>query len=392
MKGNNFSRRGFLSTLSVGSLAMITSRVFSSTGGETNIQKKYIEDMAGNASLFEDNLAVKFPKQVYGYRASMGDFLLRKDGSIMMSFSRDYSGDGIEAIVSTDHGKTWEEPYILIPKPQLPAKGTILLPSFLRLANGDVLLSYIYSMYPATPYYGHNYYRRSSDEGKTWTDQYVMTPHAGYVIVHNDRIHTLSNGRILAIAEFKADMPSASDHGGYVGMSFFSDDQGYTWQASKNTVHMLPIEVQEGDSVELKDGRIMMFARSYSGHPVKAFSSDKGETWSKGELMEEIKMPASGMPSVRRIPGTGDLLFVWISESAKDKDNPKISRRCALTTAISKDEGKTFIHQRNIARDPNDDFGYQCIEFIGKDLAIIGYHCREGLRVARIGIDWFYEK
>ena len=155
---------------------------------------------------------------------------------------------------------------------------------------------------------------------------------------------------------------------------------------------MLPIEVQEGDSVELKDGRIMMFARSYSGHPVKAFSSDKGETWSKGELMEEIKMPASGMPSVRRIPGTGDLLFVWISESAKDKDNPKISRRCALTTAISKDEGKTFIHQRNIARDPNDDFGYQCIEFIGKDLAIIGYHCREGLRVARIGIDWFYEK
>ena len=38
----------------------------------------------------------------------------------------------------------------------------------------------------------------------------------------------------------------------------------------------------------------------------------------------------------------------------------------SLMTAISQDEGKTFIHRRNIARDPEDDFGYQCIEFLGK--------------------------
>jgi sialidase-1 len=67
-------------------------------------------------------------------------------------------------------------------------------------------------------------------------------------------------------------------------------------------------------------------------------------------------------------------------------------RRSAIACAISTDEGKTFIHQRNIVRDPEDDFGYQCVEFMGKDLAVIGYHAREGLRVARIGIDWFYEK
>lgn len=339
-------------------------------------------------ALFEDNLAVQCPRQVYGYRSIMGNFLLRKDGSLLMSFTR----NGLEAVISDDQGRTWKDAHTLVPKPSPPAAGNIVHPGFLRLANGDVLLSYIYSTYPTTPYYGHNYYRRSSDEGKTWTDQYLLTPYPGYVIVHNDRIHTLSNGRILAIAEFKAHMPSTEDHRGYVGMSFFSDDMGYSWQASKNTVDMYPIEVQEGDSVELKDGRIMMFARSYSGYAAKAFSDDKGETWSKGELMNEFKMPSAGMPSVRRIPGTGDLLFFWISESANDKDNPKISRRCALTTAISKDEGKTFIHQRNIVRDPQDDFGYQCIEFIGDDLAVIGYHCREGIRVARIGIDWFYGK
>ena len=83
-------------------------------------------------------------------------------------------------------------------------------------------------------------------------------------------------------------------------------------------------------------------------------------------------------------------MFIWITEKSIDKNDPAISRRCALSSAISRDEGKTFIHQRNIARDPDDDFGYQCIEFLEGGPAIIGYHCRDGLRVARIGIDWFY--
>ena len=102
-------------------------------------------------------------------------------------------------------------------------------------------------------------------------------------------------------------------------------------------------------------------------------------------------MATATNPSVRRIPATGDLLFVWGSEASIDK-TLSTPRRIALTTAISHDEGQTFIHQRHIARDPQDDFGYQCIEFVGDDLALIGYHCRDGLRVARIGIDWFYEK
>ena len=79
-------------------------------------------------------------------------------------------------------------------------------------------------------------------------------------------------------------MPSRADHAGFVGMSFFSDNQGYIWQASKNTVDSYPIEFQEADAVELEDGRIMLFARTYSGHPARAYSSDMGQTWSKGEF------------------------------------------------------------------------------------------------------------
>ena len=339
-------------------------------------------------ALFEDAVAVQMPRGDHGYRGMNGDFLQLKDGTILYA----YTQGGIVARRSADQGRTWGEPFTLVPAPKPPAKGGICHPSFLRLKDDRVLLSYIYNTYPTTPYYGHNYYRLSADEGKTWTDQYVLTPHPGYVIVHNDRLFTLASGRILAIAEYKAHMPSTNDHSGYVGMSFFSDDGGYSWQASKNTVDLQPVEVQEAHGVELKDGRVLMFARTYSGYPVKAFSSDGGETWSKGEPMPELAMPYAGMPTVVRLPKTGDLLFLWISEKSVDKVNPKISRRCALATAVSTDEGKTFQPIRHIARNPEDDFGYQCVEFLGNDLALVGYHARDGLHVARIGIDWFYGK
>jgi len=340
---------------------------------------------SAHAALFEEALVVQVPRGVYGPRGMMGDFVTLRDGTLMMSFTKD---GAIMEIKSPDQGKTWGEPFTLVARPS--GMGYFCHPSFLRLANGQILNSYIYSTGAETPYYGHSYYRRSADDGKTWGEPFIMTPHPGCVLVHNDRLQILSTGRILAIAEYKAYMPSRADHSGYVGLAFYSDNAGYGWQVSKNTVDMYPIEVQEADAVELKDGRILMFGRTYNGHPVRAYSNDKGQTWSKGELIKELVMETASNPSVRRIPSTGDLLFVWGSEASSE--GVTTPRRCALTTAISQDEGKTFIHQRNIARDPEDDYGYQCIEFVGKDLAIIGYHCRDGLRVARIGIDWFYEK
>jgi len=347
----------------------------------------FVESVFG-ATLFEDVHAVKWPKAVHGYRGRMGDIIKLLDGSLLMS----YTENGIMGIKSTDLGKTWGTPFTLVPDPKPPAKGYYCHPSFLRLKDGHILMSYIYSTHPSTPYYGHNYYRRSSDEGKTWTEQFLMTPHKGYVLVHNDRLFTLSTGRIIAIAEYKAHRPSTDDHGGFVGIAFYSDDDGYNWQVSKNVVDMQPIEVQEAGGVELNDGQVMMFARTYSGHPVRAYSNNGGETWSEGEEIQELEMPYAGLPTVKRILSTGDLLFIWISERAVDNENPKIHRRCALTSAISKDDGKTFIHFRHIRRDPEDDFGYQCVEFISYNLVLVGYHARDGIHLARIGIDWFYGK
>lgn len=344
----------------------------------------------GGEAGFETVHALRLPRGVHGYRGINGDFVQLRDGSILWSYTAE--GKGLMSLHSADQGRTWQPGPRLVPWPQPPAAGRIVHPSFLRLKNGNILLSYIYSTYPTTPYYGHNYYRLSADEGKTWTDQYVLTPHPGYVIMHNDRLVQLSTGRILGIAEYKAHMPSSEDHSGYAGISFLSDDQGYSWRPSRNLVDMAPVEFQEAHAVELKDGRILMVGRTYSGYPVKAYSSDGGETWTKGEKMEGVSMPYAGLPTIKRLPATGDLLFIWISEKSQDKANPKINRRCALTAAISRDEGLTFENPRHIARDPEDDFGYQCVTFLPDGTVLVGYHAREGLFAARIGSDWFYGK
>lgn len=344
----------------------------------------------GADPLFEDVHAVVLPRKTHGYRGINGDFIELEDGTILWAYMD--SEKGIVAIRSPDKGRTWSQADVLLEAPKAPIEGRLAHPSFLRLPDGSILMSYIFTTHPVTPYYGHNYFRLSVDEGETWTDQYIMTPHPGYVIVHNDRLVQLSSGRILAAGEYKAHMPSSHDHSGYVGMSFFSDNNGTSWQVSRNTVDMQPIEVQEAHAVELKDGRVMMFARTYSGFPVKAYSEDGGETWSKGEKMEGLSMPYAGLPTVKRIPATGDLVFMWISEKSVDQNNPKVRRRCALTAAISRDDGETFEHKRHIARDPEDDFGYQCVRFIGDDLVLVGYHARDGLHVARIAVDWFYGK
>jgi len=346
---------------------------------------------ASAEALFETQNILKKPVGDHGYRGIMGGFIQLKDGTLLLSFT---DGD-IKCLRSTDQGKTWTGPEVLVKAPKPPAGGYICHPSFLRAKNGDLLLAYIHSTHPATPYFATNYLRRSSDEAKTWTDQYCYTPHPGYVLVHNDRLHMLSTGRLIAPAEYKAYLPSSEDHSGYVAMSFQSDDDGYSWYPSRNTVDLYKdkrMEVQEADAVELKDGRLLMFARTYSGYPVFAYSEDKGESWGPPVERTDIAMPYAGLATVRRLPSTGDLLFIWINKRSQDKVKPEINRRCGLAVAISTDEGQTLTHVRQIADDPNDDFGYQAVQFLADGTVLVAYHARDGIRLSRIGVDWFYGK
>lgn len=346
-------------------------------------------------------LAVPMPLNRYGYRSYVGDILEQQDGTLLMAYrASEHSAGrapagaegpgesvGIGARISADGGRTWSDESTLLPDP--PHQGYFVHPSFLRLANGDVLLSYIYSA-QTEPYYGHNYYRRSMDDGATWGEQFILTPLAGYVIMHNAKLRQLADGRIIAPAEYKKARMASNDHRDYATIVFYSDTDGHSWQISSNDIDVLPHESQEAHVVELKDGRILLVFRTYSGFTGRAWSQDRGESWSAGELVDELPMSkrASAI-TVDRIPSTGDLLMIRCTGEGGAEGR----YRTPLVAAISRDEGLTWGDERVLAGDTDDDYGYQSVLFRtedGTERAVISYHARDGIHVDRVPVPWFY--
>ena len=332
---------------------------------------------------FEVVHAAKWPKRRFGYRGMPGDIELLKDGRLLLAYTSDDPEGRILARHSDDQGKTWGPKFTLLEKPVDGEKANYAHPSFLRLPSGQILMSYIY-ISGSMPRYGQSYYRRSNDEGRTWGEQFVMTPYPGYHLVHNDKLVQLSSGRIIAPVEHEL-AEEGGDHRGFVSYVFYSDDNALSWRMSKNMINVLPVESQEPHVVELNDGRLMMLCRTYSGYVVRSYSSDQGVTWSEGEHLRDLKLPPnSSALNVKRIPSTGDLLLLRCAGGVDRRRTPFVS-------AISRDDGSTWTDERVIMGDPNDDYGYPSLLFLD-GTAVISFHKRDGLHVARIPIDWFYGK
>jgi sialidase-1 len=342
---------------------------------------------AAEPPLFEDIHVVPLPVGNYGYRGMPGGMIQLEDGRILLGYTHVTPEGKMDGAVagrySDDKGKTWGDEFILVRKPV--GRGRYCHPSFARLANDEIMMSYIYAA-DTKPLFGHNYYKRSTDETKTWGDQLIVTPRAGYNIMHNDKLTVLSSGRIIAPIEMEFANPE-NDHGGYISYTAYSDDNGYSWFRSSNDVNTLPVEAQEPQVVELKDGRLMMLMRSYSGFIQKAYSDDQGESWSEGIPVRELTLPpyTSSALCAKRIPSSGDLLLLRCCDGPKEP----FRWRTPFVSILSKDDGETWVNQRVVGGEPDNDYGYPSIMFVD-GMALISYHQRDGLHVARIDIDWFY--
>ena len=296
-----------------------------------------------------------------------------QDGRLLMVL--DHDGE-LRTSTSSDQGQTWTPSAQLVAK---PAGNTgYFHPSLTRVGNGALLLSYQYYVRKTRPVYKISYYRRSTDEGHTWSDQLFMAADG----LFNDKPIRLSTGRLIAPVEREAQV-EGGDHAGYVSSVFFSDDNGFSWTRS-NEVNALPVEAQEPHVVELKDGRLMMLCRTYSRYVLRSYSTDKGVTWSKGEPIRALKLPAwSSALNVKRIPSTGDLLLLRSVGGENGVRTPFVS-------VISRDDGQTWTNERIIAGDPQERYGYPCLLFLD-DQVIVGYGSMAGSRVARFPTRWFYQ-
>ena len=303
------------------------------------------------------------PGNVRNTEASM---LSLRDGRLLLAYTRFRGGGGdndsadIAGKTSSDGGRTWSAPFVL---QKNDGRMNVMSASLLRLSTGEIMLGYLRKNSTADCSFC---VKKSNDEAKIWKDEILVTQDKAYHVVNNDRIVELRNGRLLV---------PAANHGDYragkpaFGLCYISEDHGETWRPGKGVVRLGGVGCQEPGVVELKDGRIYMIIRTSLGYIYQSRSSDGGDTWSE-PVPTLLRSPAAPA-SIRRIPKTGELLMIW--------NNSPTARRAPLTSAISRDEGETWINLNDIEPDSvaneKASFAYTSILFV-ENTVVLTYWTR----------------
>ena len=154
--------------------------------------------------------------------------------------------------------------------------------------------------------------------------------------------------------------------------------------------------------VELSDGSLLAILRTSLGYLYQSVSTDRGETWSD-PVTTGLESP-SVATCLKRIPDTGDLLLIWNNTLPYGMSRPDSTAthkpRNPLTSAVSRDDGKTWEFIQDIERRVGYDQGYPSVSFIDGE-AFVTYYAT--MRTGRGGsdaevmlkifpIEWFYGK
>ncbi len=330
-------------------------------------------------------------------RNSEGDFITLKDGTIMFVYSRyvgesssDHAPASLAARYSMDGGNTWTKDDVIIAENKEGMN--VMSVSLLRLQNGSIALFYLQknSTEDCLPMM-----QISTDESKTWSEPVTcITDKQGYFVLNNDRVIELKDGRLMmAVARHNAPGMEWSGEGDL--FAYYSDNHGQTWTSSIQVPNDTDIITQEPGLIQLNDGRVMMYIRASGGFQQLSFSSDRGQTWSP---IESSNIPSPVSPAtIEQIPGSNDWLLVW---NNNDGSNPDIKgKRTPITVAISKDEGKSWKHIKNVEEDPDGWYCYIAIHFQSSEDILLSYCAGNrpagtGLSVThitKINKDWLYE-
>lgn len=243
---------------------------------------------------------------------------------------------------------------------------------------------------------------KSADEGESFTPFAEFASEKNLCLC-NATIKRLASGRLLLPTMGIDNLGDHPDFHRGNGAVLYSDDDGLTWQEAANRLHMPMLGVMEPHVEETRDGRVLMVMRTQLGSVFMSESADGGITWSLPQTTG-LRTPES-CPELTRIPRTGDLLLIW-NNSPYDPDfayyngRSHFGKRSPLTAAISRDEGRTWQHFRDIEDDPTRAFSNPGVRFTRDGKAIINYWTCEylpnwcmqdiiDLRVALIEPAWF---
>ena len=306
-------------------------------------------------------------------------------------FLRDDSPCRISGKLSRDGGRNWSGKITLQENFGLH---NVKHPNLLRLPSGEVLFTF--TLRDMTKRDLRIYLKRSSDECESWTKPVQISPPGGIFFTNADHILRHSSGRIIQPLHYWDPVRYEKMHN--LAFCLYSDDEGHTWHTSRKKVDLPKLGAEEPGIVELKDGSLLAMLRNRLGRVYRSISTDRGETWSNAEPTE-LPAPASAN-CIKRIPQTGDLLFIWNNSVPYYLTRPgskQTSRpRHPLSAAISRDEGQTWENIKNVENHTGYDLSCPSVSFVG-DEALVAYYKRPEnpapgtdviLKIFKT--DWFY--
>ena len=334
-------------------------------------------------------------------RNSEGSFVTLNDGRVMFVYSRYFgsSWDDDEAadlsvIYSEDDGRTWGEPSALMRKGDYKSIRSV---SLLRLVDGRIGLFYaaettkcnVRCISPVCHY--------SSDEGETWSPEQNLSPFPYMVLINNDRVVQLKNGRIaLPVARgvcisIQEKFPYAPRLAGVI----YSDDGGKSWYDSKYPVYPpqnSDTGLQEPGIIELQSGRLMMWTRTDLYCQYQCYSDDGGLSWSEAQPFRGFASTVSPL-SIKRDPRDQSLVAIWNDLNPRWGVTPNSEDswdRTPLVMARSYDDGVTWQGYQLLESDPRRGYCYTAIHFTQRAMLLAyccggyGKSCLQDTKIVRI--------
>lgn len=336
-------------------------------------------------------IVCKFPVGEDNPRNGEGDFIRLNNGSILFAYSRfsgkshlDHAPATIAARVSADEGETWSKDFEIVPR---EGKQNVMSVSFLRLDAKRIALFYARknSDDDCVPLM-----RITDDDGKSWSSPVCLLEESerDYYVVNNSRVERLRSGRIvIPLARHSGKLDGKSRFDGRL-VCVYSDDNGVTWKKGREYLvkdeNGKRVVVQEPGVVELKDGRLYMYARTTRGMHWQAYSRDGGNTW--GDFGPSPIFGPCAPATIKRLKN-GDLFLVW-----NDHENKKhLYRRAPLIVAISRDEGRSWVQRKALEADEKGFFCYIAVLELEGSVLLHYYdkHFLTSSRTKKLNLDIF---
>ena len=314
-------------------------------------------------------------------RNGEASFIPLKDGSLLLLYGAhskpgDWDRGEIRQIRSRDGGKTWSEPETVFSDP----KRSLFQCSLARLPSGDLGLTHS-SLANGTD--AIKVFRRSSDDGKIWSEPIVISDKAhAYTTGPWDKLYVLESGRVLALLHCNL-KPNTTKQGGPLGSyAVYSDDDGKTWSRSpaNEVLHVAdnPYRAHEWGFwepalVEHAPGKLLMLGRTPNGWLWESRSADNGTTWSM-PVKTAVPNPVAP-PVLTRVPGTDTLVLIQNPE-VDLKSGWHGGPRRALAFRTSTDGGRTWSEPTDLYRATEKDLwvDYPAIRWIDGNLHMVWRH------------------